>query len=435
MLTMSRVSRRSFLRLAGAAAAVTASGRFSAPAVGARVPGLGYRLPYPGGVTWRVVQGNNTAGSHQGLFAYAWDFRMPVGSPISAARGGVVSAVKQDSDEHGWGPAYADKNNFILIDHGDDSTGEYLHIPRNGARVRVGQRVEAGEILGLSGFTGQTRGPHLHFMVQHTTPGSWYAQSIPIAFADVEDSGGVPQRSNEYRSGNRRHAELELLDGRFYTQTNGDAPGGGRGYAVRDYASVPFWSKFIELGGVDELGYPISPRIRWRGRILQLCQRQALAWHSPSSDFSLFEILDALHEAGKDAWLEATYGVPRLQETGDPDDAWSWEGRQLLHQSVLEANSWLAAAYAGVPGGGELRFGYVTAWPSLRPDVVIARTQRAVLQLWKEDKPWARAGQVILANAGELLKTSNLFEKRDLEPEEVLPDRPGGAGLPLPWER
>lgn len=152
---MDRVSRRRFLGGAGAALGLALLGKAPRGLAAGMAPRVEYRLPYPGGVTWRVVQGNNTTGTHQGYFAYAWDFRMPVGSPITAARGGVVSGVKQDSDEHGWGPAYADKNNYILIDHGDGTTGEYLHIPRDGARVRVGQRVEQGEMIGFSGFTGR----------------------------------------------------------------------------------------------------------------------------------------------------------------------------------------------------------------------------------------------------------------------------------------
>src|SRR5579884_4076416 len=53
-----------------------------------------YKLPYPGGLSFDVCQGNNhIGGTHTGAAAYAWDFCMPVGTAVTAARGGTVRAV------------------------------------------------------------------------------------------------------------------------------------------------------------------------------------------------------------------------------------------------------------------------------------------------------------------------------------------------------
>lgn len=246
----------------------------------------------------------------------------------------------------------------------------------------------------------------------------------------------MPQRANEYRSGNRRHAELELMDGRFYTQTNGAQPGGGRGYAVRDDSAMPFWTAFQQLGGVAELGYPISSRLTGLGTTIQLFQRQALAWDASAKAMACYAIMDLAHQYGKDGWLLATYGVPPYQEAGDPDDALTWDARPTLHRDVLLATPWLARAYASVRGGADARYGLVTAWPLETADVVTVRTQKAVLQRWKHDVPWARPGQVTLASAGEMLKASGTLERRLLEPDEFLPDRTSSSSMPpLPWER
>jgi hypothetical protein len=47
----------------------------------------------------------------------------------------------------------------------------------------------------------------------------------------------------------------------------------------------------------------------------------------------------------------------------------------------------------------------------------VVRTQRAVLQLWKHDEPWARAGDVTVANGGDLAKALGLFPAAALKPE------------------
>src|SRR5690349_11874650 len=73
-----------------------------------------YKLPYGGGVAYTMCQGHNT-GTHTGTGEYAWDFCMPIGTPVVAAREGVVKAIRQDSDVNGWGAAFADKNNYVVV--------------------------------------------------------------------------------------------------------------------------------------------------------------------------------------------------------------------------------------------------------------------------------------------------------------------------------
>jgi len=188
--------------VAGASMTAAASTASSAP-VPTPPPSSPYRLPWPGGEAFSVVQGNNSTFSHQGLEAFAWDFSMPTGSIIEAARGGIVRYVRDDSNAGG-----ADVNlfgwsgNYVVIDHGDGTSGLYMHLMWHGALVRVGQQVQQGQPIADSGGTGFSTGPHLHFMVERTVPGSWYDQSLPVSFADVSSNGGVPVQDQTLTSGN-----------------------------------------------------------------------------------------------------------------------------------------------------------------------------------------------------------------------------------------
>ena len=70
--------------------------------------------------------------------------------------------------------------NFVRVLHSDASTGVYLHLSRGSVRVQVGQQVMLGSVLGLSGNTGHSNGPHLHFVVQRNSGLGWV--SIPFQF-------------------------------------------------------------------------------------------------------------------------------------------------------------------------------------------------------------------------------------------------------------
>jgi murein DD-endopeptidase MepM/ murein hydrolase activator NlpD len=79
------------------------------------------------------------------------DLAAPHGSPIRAIQSGVIVFADPHS---GYG-------NLIVISHTDHITSHYGHCDT--IRVRPGQRVKAGEIIGTVGSTGLVTGPHLHF--------------------------------------------------------------------------------------------------------------------------------------------------------------------------------------------------------------------------------------------------------------------------------
>lgn len=125
----------------------------------------GYALPYPAGMRFPVSQGFHGKYSHTGGDCYSIDWKMPEGTPIHAARDGVVVGIKDDSDRGGPDKKYEWDANYILIRHSDGTLGHYVHLQKDGCKVKLGQKVRAGDWIGLSGNTGHSTGPHLHFAV------------------------------------------------------------------------------------------------------------------------------------------------------------------------------------------------------------------------------------------------------------------------------
>jgi murein DD-endopeptidase MepM/ murein hydrolase activator NlpD len=150
-------------------------------------------LPWEAGISRILSQGNRSFTSHQGLHFYAWDFVMPVGTEILAARDGIVLEIEQSYSTMGL------SGNYVLIRHDNGEVSGYFHIQHNGALVKVGEEVKQGQPIAFSGMTGQTTLPHLHFAVFNSDR----TASIPISFQDVET--GVPLAGHIYTSGNTRH--------------------------------------------------------------------------------------------------------------------------------------------------------------------------------------------------------------------------------------
>ena len=142
-----------------------------------RIDGPAYALPWQGG-PFRISQGAGGDFSHNSVRGrYAVDIAMPVGTPIIAARAGTVVAVRNGQAGRRPDPA----GNYVRIRHVDGTESAYLHLARGSVMVRVGQSVKVGSLLGRSGNTGRSTGPHLHFVVQKRL-GETLA-SVPFRFA------------------------------------------------------------------------------------------------------------------------------------------------------------------------------------------------------------------------------------------------------------
>ena len=141
-----------------------------------------YPLPWRGG-PFRLTQGANGQYSHfTPKGRYAVDIAMPEGTPIVAARGGMVVKIENQQSGRGNNPA----GNFVRIMHDDGTMGVYLHLMKGSVAVREGQRVETGTRIARSGNTGNSTGPHLHFVVQRNV--GLAIESIPFDFSQPVNS-------------------------------------------------------------------------------------------------------------------------------------------------------------------------------------------------------------------------------------------------------
>ncbi|MHC8950114.1 M23 family metallopeptidase [Sphingobacterium hungaricum] len=121
-----------------------------------------YDLPYKKGNSFKVSQGYNGNLSHKNEFAL--DFTMPIGTEILAAREGTVIEVVQHNTKSCPQEECKKFNNYITVLHNDGSFASYVHINYNGARCKVGEVINRGDVIALSGNTGWSSGPHLHFV-------------------------------------------------------------------------------------------------------------------------------------------------------------------------------------------------------------------------------------------------------------------------------
>lgn len=130
-----------------------------------------YRLPFKDGLSFRIGQApggpitTHTTPESQ----FAVDIPMPEGTPVLAARDGIVIKTETNHTDGGKQTDMLSKANVVNIIHQDGTIGTYAHLAHGGVYVYPGQRVTAGTEIGLAGSTGYSSGPHLHFAVQKVT--------------------------------------------------------------------------------------------------------------------------------------------------------------------------------------------------------------------------------------------------------------------------
>jgi murein DD-endopeptidase MepM/ murein hydrolase activator NlpD len=100
----------------------------------------------------RPVGGVLTQGSHAGHIAL--DFGIPVGTQVHSSMEGKVVYAGWNNEGYG---------NLVIVENGSYKT-YYAHLSQ--IPVSIGQQVKAGETIGLSGNTGNSTGPHLHYEVR-----------------------------------------------------------------------------------------------------------------------------------------------------------------------------------------------------------------------------------------------------------------------------
>jgi murein DD-endopeptidase MepM/ murein hydrolase activator NlpD len=147
-----------------------------------------YCLPFKKDEAHQVCQGYSGRWTHHGQDRYAVDFAMPEGTTVCAAREGVVIDLKESSKTGGPDKTYRSLSNYVSIVHPDGTVAEYDHLKYDGVLVKIGDRVTTGQSIGISGNTGYSTLPHLHFGVYSAIDGS-RRQSHRLTF--VTDEGIV----------------------------------------------------------------------------------------------------------------------------------------------------------------------------------------------------------------------------------------------------
>jgi murein DD-endopeptidase MepM/ murein hydrolase activator NlpD len=165
-------------------------------------PVAGFLLPLLCGATARVTQGNASPYSHKGKGRYAYDFDLERGTPLAAIAEGIVLAASGatrpgDACWEGGGPWCANEANYVLLEHEDGSSSLYMHL--DAPLVAAGDLVAQGDVIGLSGGTGWSTGPHAHVQRQALC-GAWWCQSLETRFDDVV--GGEPAAGDQVVSQN-----------------------------------------------------------------------------------------------------------------------------------------------------------------------------------------------------------------------------------------
>jgi len=213
--------------------------------------------------------------------------------------------------------------------------------------------------------------------------------------------------------------DYDIPNGHFYTQTNGEPTGTAQsGFAVTNEGGIPFWDAYQQLGGPYVLGYPVTRRFIYDGFVTQAMQKVVFQWRPDIKQVWFLNTFDALHDKGKDDWLLTYRQTPRPFDT-TPDNGLSWEQVVARHQAFLDQNAAIKKAYFSDPSPID-HFGLPVAYADEGSSFVI-RAQRATFQYWKENVPWAKAGDVTVANGGDLAKEAGLWPAEACMPEPAPP--------------
>lgn len=151
-----------------------------------------YRFPFKKRKKYEVSQSFNGKSTHfSEKSRYAIDFQLNVGEAVHAARDGIVIKSIDWFTKQG-GEELKNAANRIVIQHSDGTLASYVHLQYKGCLVKAGDRVIKGQKIGISGLTGHTNGPHLHFVVRKEND-----IAIPIYFKGY--AGKVLKKGKRYK--------------------------------------------------------------------------------------------------------------------------------------------------------------------------------------------------------------------------------------------
>ncbi len=228
--------------------------------------------------------------------------------------------------------------------------------------------------------------------------------------------------------------DFSIANGHFYPQARGDRPL-SFGYTILDDDLCPCYTQFVALGGVGALGYPASQPYREGAFVYQATQGVLLQWNPAAGVMNIANVFDILSANGFDDHLEVKSQIPRSFDWSS-DDGRPFEGTDGIvenHFNVIfnprsddsevmrAARPALRATYLANPQW-LLQYGLPMGIKEYG-NVIVVRGQRAAFQYWRENVPWAAAGQVTKVLGGDVYKESGLIPDDAVAPIPA-PERP-----------
>ena len=220
----------------------------------------------------------------------------------------------------------------------------------------------------------------------------WYELTLPRS----QDASNAP-----------RPLDYDVPNGHFFTQANGRPLGTNpAGFAVTDEGDVRFWGEFQRLGGVEALGYPVTQRFALDGFTTQAFQKGVLQWRPEVKQAYFLNTFDLIHDRKLDDWLLTYRQTPRPFDPS-PDTGLPWDKVVARHLALLDKNQAVKERFLSNPAWLQ-QYGLPVAYADAGNSFVV-RAQRATFQYWKEDVPWAKKGDITVANGGDLAKEAYLW--------------------------
>lgn len=142
-------------------------------------------LPFQSSKKYKILQGYNGNFSHNKINnRFAIDFKMPIGDTICAVAEGVVIEIVKGYEYGGKNNKWKGFDNYIWIYHPQlNLISSYAHLKKHGSLVAIGDKVYANQPIGLSGNTGYSTEPHLHFHMLKLNSNYEY-ESVPYNFKE-----------------------------------------------------------------------------------------------------------------------------------------------------------------------------------------------------------------------------------------------------------
>ncbi|NCJ05002.1 peptidoglycan DD-metalloendopeptidase family protein [Synechococcales cyanobacterium C] len=132
--------------------------------------------------------------THQGRMEFAYDFAASIGTPIYAMRAGRVLGVRDKYPDTGGGRENAARFNYVWLEHDGGYRSAYVHLQQgflSRANIKAGDWVEAGQLIGYTGNSGWSTGPHLHVEVQEPSSTYGFNNTVPFAISLACEIGEI----------------------------------------------------------------------------------------------------------------------------------------------------------------------------------------------------------------------------------------------------